>query len=79
MKTYLKNSNIKATLTDNGKKITLTSYLTDVAEYNKETKEFKIFGYHSPTTGRHINEFRTQLNLPTMTKKQMFEKYNLKM
>jgi len=74
----LNNSNGKARVTTNGTKRILYSYDTKVAEYDTKTKEIKVFGYHSLTTGRHINEFFKMFGLPSMTKKELFKRFNLK-
>ena len=49
----------------------LTSYETEVAQYNHVTKEIKVYGWYSMTTARHINEFLQQLGFNKMTKKEM--------
>ena len=53
----------------------LISYTTRVASYNHLTNEIQIFGYHSASTGRHINEFLQFYGFDTMTKKEI-ENYN---
>tara|TARA_R110000851_G_scaffold44245_2_gene108913 strand:- start:2989 stop:3231 length:243 start_codon:yes stop_codon:yes gene_type:complete len=60
-----------------GTKNTLYSYNTKVAEYDTKTKEMQVFGYHSATTGRHINAFFKLFGLPTQTKAELFKNFNL--
>lgn len=57
----------KAKVIDFGTKLSLISYNTEVAVYDKETKELEIKeseysenGKYSQTTSRHIREFATQ-------------------
>lgn len=70
-------SNNKAKNHVTGTKNELYSYTTKVAEYDSETREMKVLGYHSATTGRHINAFFLLFGFPTMTKSELFKKYNL--
>jgi beta-mannanase len=64
----------KATIIDNDSTTELQSYSTIVATYNKETKQFKLNGFYSKTTTKHIKEFANVLNktydlqLPLTTK-----------
>ena len=66
-----KSFNQKAIVEIKENQATLKSYNTLVATVNTKTKEFKILGYHSVTTGRHINAFLSLYGLPTMTKKEI--------
>lgn len=59
----------KAKVIDFGTKLSLISYNTEVAVYDKETREFEIKaseysnsnqGKYSQTTSRHIREFAAQ-------------------
>jgi hypothetical protein len=69
------NNKAKVSICDNIN--TLFSYDTKVAEYNERTKEMQVFGYHSATTGRHLNAFFALFGLPKLSKKEMIQKYNL--
>lgn len=51
----------KAQIDDHDDAITLYSYNTKVAEYDKRSGVLKVFGYYSATTARHIREFAKQL------------------
>ena len=73
----LPGTNGKATILTDGSIQTLFSYKTKVAEYNTATKQMQVFGYHSLTTGRHINRFFELQGLPIQTKKELFKNYNL--
>lgn len=53
----------KAEIEDYGGKLTLYSYNTPVAQYNKRTKTLTVNGYYSATTARHIREFARQLGI----------------
>ena len=60
----------KAKVIDFGKKLSLISYNTEVAVYDKETKELEIKeseysenGKYSQTTSRHIREFAAQTGI----------------
>lgn len=53
----------------------LISYTTRVASYNHLTNKIQIFGHHSTTTEKHINEFLQFYGFDTMTKKEI-ENYN---
>lgn len=57
----------KARVTTTDTKIVLTSYTTDVAEFDLVTNELKIKGEYSSTTMRHIREFMKQFcrHIPT--------------
>lgn len=50
----------KAYVTRKGDLDILTSYATDVATYNRVTKEVDIKGFYSSTTTRHIKDFLYQ-------------------
>ncbi len=52
----------------------LISYGTRVADYNHNSNEIRIFGYHSVTTGRHINSFLEYYGFEKMTKKEILSK-----
>lgn len=77
MRTYLEGTNKKAAIETKGNTTTLYSYNTKVAQYNNRNNKLNITGYHSVTTGKHINKFLLELGLETKTKKQMFEEFNL--
>ena len=53
----------KAVIDDHDPIVTLYSYDTKVAEYNKETGALTVFGWYSTTTARHIREFARQLGI----------------
>ena len=61
----------KAVMITQGDKISLISYSTIVATYNKATKKANVRGWYSKTTARHINAFLNHFGLSTMTKKEM--------
>lgn len=63
----------KAILIIEDGKIKLLSYNTIVAEV--EGMNFKIFGFHSATTLRHIKEFYRQYYINTEVSKKDLEKY----
>jgi len=63
--------NRKAIVTVKNNVATLKSYDTNVATFNTKTKELKIMGYFSLTTGQHINAFLSHYGLPTMSKKEI--------
>lgn len=73
----LERSNNKAIVTQKDGKSVLTSYVTDVAEYNHLTNEIEVFGLHSQTTTKHINLFLEFYGFDKMTKKELIETYNL--
>lgn len=50
--------------------ITLYSFGTRVAVYDKVSKKFYVYGWFSPTTSMHINEFRNQLGFQNKLSKQ---------
>lgn len=52
----------------------LISYNTIVAEINGS--EFVVYGYYSPTTARHINEFLDWFGLKRMSKKEIEQNAN---
>ena len=49
----------------------LISYGLRVASYDHKTNEISIYGYHSLTTGKHINLFLEFYGFDTMTKKEI--------
>ena len=51
----------KAALDDDGRTITLYSYTTPVAKYNRADDTLEVYGWYSATTSRHIREFARQL------------------
>lgn len=53
----------KAVIEDHPDAITLYSYNTAVAMYDKETGVLHVYGYYSSTTARHIREFARQLGV----------------
>lgn len=53
----------KAQIDDHDDTITLYSYNTKVAEYDKRTGVLHVYGYFSATTARHIREFARQLGI----------------
>lgn len=53
----------KAQIDDHDDAITLYSYDTKVAEYNKASGNLHVYGYFSATTARHIREFAYQLGI----------------
>jgi len=61
----------------NGSKNTLYSYETKVAEYDKETGEMQVFGYHSLTTGKHINMFFELFGMRKQSKSELFKNFGL--
>ena len=71
----------KAKVIDYGTKLSLISYNTEVAVYDKETKELEIKeseysenGKYSQTTSRHIREFAAQTGVEL--KKVLVGTYN---
>ena len=52
----------KAQIDDHDDHITLYSYDTEVARYDKVADTLEVFGYYSATTARHIREFARQLD-----------------
>ena len=60
----------KAWIIEEDDVITLQSYSSIVAEYNKITKELYFRGYVSQTTLRHIKEFMQQLGFNPVSKKE---------
>lgn len=73
-KSFYKKANVYR---NNQGKILLMSYTTIVAEIVDEAisetgkRQANVFGWHSMTTGRHINEFLQQYGFNKMNKKQM--------
>lgn len=59
----------KATVTTTLQGSYLTSYGTKVAEI-KDNK-LLVYGYFSPTTGRHINEYTKQNGFSEMSKQEI--------
>lgn len=59
----------KAKILDNGKTLTLLSYDTVVAIYDKESETIELKKYYSRTTGKHVNAFVTQLGFKAVDKK----------
>ena len=51
----------KAQIDDHDDHITLYSYDTEVARYDKVADVLEVFGYYGATTARHIREFARQL------------------
>jgi hypothetical protein len=51
---------------------TLHSYGVKVAQIKKG--KLSLFGYHSLTTGRHINEFLQQNGLEKLTKSEILDR-----
>lgn len=49
----------------------LYSYGTHVATYYPKNDSVVVYGWHSQTTGRHINEFIQQFGFDKMTKAEM--------
>lgn len=74
----LEGTGNKARVENTGNVRKLFSYETLVAEYDGNTKQVTVHGYHSATTGRHINSFFKYLGLPTYTKKELFKAFKLK-
>lgn len=48
---------------NDGTVLSLVSYNTTVATYDRATNTLDVFGYYSPTTARHIREFARQLDI----------------
>jgi len=77
MKTYLAPSDGrksfygKCYIIKNNKFIILTSYTTEVAQYDTENNKLIIRGYYSQTTARHINAFLQYIGREQMTKKEI--------
>lgn len=59
----------KAEILDNGKTLTLLSYDTVVAIYDKQSEAIELKKYYSQTTGRHVNAFIQQLGFNEVRKK----------
>ena len=59
---------------NNTKNYVLVSYNTIVAEINGG--KFIIYGYYSPTTARHINEFLDYFSIKGMSKKEIEQNTN---
>lgn len=53
----------KATVEDRNGILTLWSYNTPIAKYNKRTRTLTVNGWYSATTNRHIREFARQLGI----------------
>lgn len=73
----LQGSNNKAIVTNKDGKSILTSYTTDVAEYDTVNDKMTVHGLHSQTTIKHINLFLDFHGYKKMTKKELKETYNL--
>ena len=58
----------KAEILDNGKTLTLLSYDTVVAIYDKQNETVELKKYYSQTTGKHVNAFLTQLGFNEVSK-----------
>lgn len=59
----------KATVSELGEILTLTSYTTTICEYDRSTGAFaRLWNGYSATTQRHINAFRDMLGLPALSK-----------
>lgn len=54
----------------------LISYNTEVAEFNQENREVKVFNTQSATTVRHINAFLLHFGFKKATKKEIETNYN---
>lgn len=66
--------NNRATMKRENGVYTLTSYYTDVCEYNTETGEFfKLWDGFSTTTLKHVNIFRKYLGIPEISKREWIE------
>ena len=66
----------KALVIRSGEVSKLQSYSTIVAEYNHESRVFKVFGFYSPTTLRHLKDFAYQMGVmrcSSITKKDLEE------
>lgn len=74
----LKGSYNKARVVVTNNKRLLYSYNKKVAEYDIVTKQMKVFGWYSQTTGRHIRKFFELFGLKPLTKQELFKKYKLK-
>ena len=61
----------KCKVMQGGRTSKLLSYDTEVAEYDHEQNKIKILGYHSTTTGKHINAFLEFYGFDQMTKKEI--------
>ena len=53
----------KAKVIETDNEIKLLSYNTIVAEYNKDTNQYKENGKYSQTTSAHINAFKKYLGI----------------
>lgn len=60
----------KANIMDENGAKNLISYTTKVARIHPEGIA-EVFGYYSPTTARHINEFLQQNGFQKLSKKEM--------
>lgn len=69
----------KARIQIEGNEMKLISYETDIAIYNKYTNIFTMlcdYDKHlSNTTMKHLNDFRQQLGLDKLRKRDIFDKY----
>lgn len=66
--------NNRATMKRRNGVYTLTSYYTDVCEYNTETVEFfKLWDGFSTTTLKHVNIFSKYLGIPELSKREWIE------
>lgn len=68
----------KAYIKEKGDLEILVSYCTEVATYNKVTKEANIIGFYSQTTTRHIKDFLYQkgvINSCNSNTKYLYENF----
>lgn len=61
----------KARVRVNGTHHTLTSYNTEVAEYDASTGKMTVHDWYSNTTMRHVNEFLIQHGFKSLSKKEV--------
>lgn len=73
----LEGTNGKAIVTEESGVSKLTSYITEVATYDKINNTMKVNGWYSLTTVKHINEFLQYHGFDKCTKQELIKKYNL--
>jgi hypothetical protein len=73
----LDGTNNKAVVVTDSGISTLTSYNTEVAEYNHNSNTMTVNGIYSATTLKHIKKFLEFYGYPPMTKQEIIKKFNL--
>ena len=73
----LEGTNNKAVVVLKDGVSTLTSYATEVAEYNHNTNKMTVNGWYSQTTMKHLNKFFEYYGFDTCNKQELIKHYNL--